>query len=255
MTAKTELRRISHDDSAALDSIRAFVREELLGRAVMHACVEQSELLAHVTIWAAYQNDRLVGATTVLAHVESEPVVAIAARLPGVATALVEKLPRPSVLVPAVRLAAEVERAGAAHLRDELQMARLQRKTLPAIEHEVVTLTDSEAMAELAGPHFSPLYMKLGPFYGVMDPSGAVVAMGGVQFVTGDLARIAHIHTREDRRRQGLARSIVCRLIETLEAERRRIILRLRMENVEARELYAGLGFRGTRRVDSYHLE
>ena len=97
--------------------------------------------------------------------------------------------------------------------------------------------------------------LKLGPFFGVRDAQGALIAAGGIEFATGHIAQLAMIQTTEERRREGLGRAVVTELLRELEAPGRRIILQVREDNAGAIALYSSLGFRGTRRLAKFWFD
>jgi ribosomal protein S18 acetylase RimI-like enzyme len=133
-------------------------------------------------------------------------------------------------------------------------MARLTRRPLPEPDPAVKRCDDPDELRALLGAELSSLRSQLGPFFGVRDAAGALTAAGGAEFVTPELAQLAWIKTDLPQRRRGLARAVVVELVRELESPQRRVVLQVASDNRAAIDLYAELGFRGSRRLGRYEL-
>jgi predicted GNAT family acetyltransferase len=100
----------------------------------------------------------------------------------------------------------------------------------------------------------SRVHFEAGPYVAIRDDGGAISSAGGVQVATERIVQLGGIWTREDRRREGLARAVVAELVRRVEAGGRMLALHVRVDNHAAVELYAGLGFRGRRRIRLYQF-
>jgi len=244
------------------EAARALARVDVLGSALLHACLELPLLGQHCRFLGVEREGQLVGVAAEIDGVYRERAFVLAASVPGTATALLGAARRPFRTYAAERLWSEIARAGGTPARSYLQLARLRHEPFPEptaevkpledpdeIGAEVKPLEDPDEIGTFLGPRFRAEQLALGPFLGTRDPGGQLVAAGGVEFVTDAVGKLTQIRTAEQARRQGLARAVVIRLAEALEAPGRRVVLLVRSENTAARKLYGDLGFRGTRRL------
>ncbi len=239
-------------DALELERARAFTEEQLPDRAWLHGALELAPLRERTELWQALEGERLLGLLGVQRGILPYTFVPLAARLPGVASALLERAPRPFATQVPARIASEVAAAGGQLVRVEELMVRFTHAPIPEPDPRVEALSDAAELSRFYGSRFSPVQLEFGPFYGARDAHGELASVGGVRFVTGRVAMLAHFETREDCRRQGLARAVVVALVRALESPGRWTALQVREGNVPARSLYASLGFRGGRRVWTY---
>jgi len=250
---KLVVQRIEGDEAEA--SACDFAGADLLARALLHASLEETELREHSAHWATLHAGRVVGLAARIDDVFRYRSVPLAATLPGAARELLAAIERPFAGLAAERLWPELLRCGGEQVHAYVQMARLRRDPLAEPDPAVQRIDDHAELQAFLGPDFSGLRLKLGPFFGVRDEQGALIAAGGVEFATDHIAQLAMIQTSEERRRQGLARAVVTELLRVLEAPGRRIILQVREDNAAAVALYSSLGFRGTRRLAKFSFD
>ena len=248
---KIEIREL---DTDSLDAAREYARRNLFSRALLHATLEEPLLRERTRHWQATHRGRIVGLAGQIDGVFRYRSAPLSATLPGVAGRLLEKLERPvSCLVPEL-LWRELELAGVRRTREHLQMARLTRRPPPEPDPAVERVDDLGELRAFLGVEFTELRCQLGPLFGVRDERGALTGAGGAEFVTPELAQLAWLKTDEPQRRRGLARAVVVKLVRELESPRRRVLLQVAHDNRGAIELYAALGFRGSRRLGKYEL-
>ncbi len=239
-------------DEPGLARARSFARERVFERAWISGALEVDSLRKRSEFRQVLCEGRLLGLAAQIRGVLPYQMVSLAALLPRVARALLEGIDRPFVCPVPERNAPEVAAAGGRLMRTELDMVRLHRAPLPEADPRVERLEDSDEILRFAGRAFADFQLELGPFFGVRDARGALAAVGGVRFVTDRLALLAHVETREDFRRQGLARGVVVELVRALETPTRSVMLQVREANQAARWLYSELDFRGSRRIWRY---
>jgi ribosomal protein S18 acetylase RimI-like enzyme len=241
-------RWIEADEEAALERGRDFARLRPLDRSPLSASLDQKLIREHSRLREVRLASSTVALAAVVDGVFSARSVPVDATLPGAAAAALEGVERPYLALAGEPLWSEIRRAGGRVEFDEIQMARLRRGPLPEPDPRVAAVEDR---AELGGTGFSvtEIHFQAGPFFALRDDAGEVLACGGVQFVTDRVVQLAYVWTREDRRRQGLARAVVTELVRALETPERTLVLHVRPENRAAIELYGQLGFRGRRRV------
>ena len=244
---KIEVRELAPD---ALDAAREFARRNLFARALLYATLEVPLLRERTHHWQATHRGRIVGVVGQVDDVFRHRAAPLAATLPGVAARLLERLERPASCLAPELLWRELEQAGARRSCEHLQMARLTRRPLPEPDRHVKRLDDPDELRAFLGAELTGLRCQLGPFFGVRDERGALTAAGGADFVSPELAQLAWIKSDGTR----LARAIVVELVRELESSRRRVILQIAHDDRAAIELYAELGFRGSRRLGSYEL-
>ena len=249
------VRRIDAEDAAALERAREFARTNLLSRALLHASLEEPRLRAHSQHWWAVRDGHVVGLVARIDGFFPYGSAPLAALLPGAGAALLRALDRPFDALAPELLWPELERAGGRRVRSYLQVVRFAPTPLPDPDPAVKPVDDPDELAAFFGAEFSAGRAQMGPFFGVRDEAGQLVAAGGVEFVTDALAQLARVETREARRREGLARTIVVELIRVLETRQRRVVLQVRSDNRPANSLYAALDFRGSRRLGRYRFE
>jgi ribosomal protein S18 acetylase RimI-like enzyme len=250
---KLVVRRIEGDEDEA--RARDFAGADLLARALLHASLEETELRAHSAHWAALHAGRMVGLAARIDDVFRYRSVPVAATLPGVARELLAAIERPFAGLAAERIWPELRRCEGEKVHAYVQMVRLRRDPLGEPDPAVQSIDDHAELLAFLGPDFSGLRLKLGPFFGIRNERGALIAAGGVEFATGEIAQLAMIQTSEERRREGLGRAVVTELLRALEVPGRRIILQVREDNAGAIALYSSLGFRGTRRLAKFWFD
>jgi hypothetical protein len=246
MKSAYTFRPLKEGDEAAEAAARAFARASLYERVWLHAALELPVLRARAEPLAAFHGDRLVGLAAAIEGLFPFRAVAIDAVLPGLASALFERLEPPFVCRVPARLTHELARAGGRWIRAERQMVRLDPWWSPApLDPQIERLSDARELALFCGPRFTPLALDLGPFFGVRDAFGDLTAVAGAQLLTERIALIGHLETREDCRRQGSARALAAALTCALETPERRVVAHLNDGDRPAEHLFAELGFRG----------
>jgi hypothetical protein len=198
---------------------------------------------------------RLVGVGAVVEGIFPYRAVALCACLPGASQVLLSRVEVP--FVPFVVLATqplwhEVERCGGRRELEEVQMARLHPAELPDPDPRLERVERAEELETLVGSSFSAVQLEVGPFLGIRDSDGDLLACGGAHFVTDRVAQIGYIETRHDRRHEKLATSVLVGLVRELETEQRRVVLQVPPGNDAAMESWARLGFRGRVRTASF---
>lgn len=240
-------RPLKEGDPAALAAARGFARGALFERIWLHAALEVPALHGRVDVVEALHGERVVGLAAVIEGLFPFRVTAVDGALPGVVEELLRRVPGPYVCPAPARIATQVGRAGGREIRSELAMARLVSAiALPAQRERVETLRDADELLRFFGTSFAPLELELGPFFGIRNAAGELVAATGVRFATERVALLAHLETREDCRRQGYARALATEAVRALESPERRVVLHLKGGEQAARSLFASLGFRGT---------
>ncbi|HTO71534.1 MAG TPA: GNAT family N-acetyltransferase [Myxococcota bacterium] len=240
-------RPLKDGNEAGEAEARVFARASVYERVWLHAALELPVLRARAEPLAAYDGERLIGLCAVLPGLFPFRVAAIDAVLPGVAGALFERVEPPFVCRAPARLARELARAGARPIRRERQMVRFDPpRSRPPLDPQIERLADAAELARFCGPAFAPLELELGPFLGLRDAFGDLVAVAGARFVTERVAEIGHLDTRDDCRRQGHARALACALASALETSERRALAHVPEGARTAEHLFARLGFRGT---------
>jgi N-acetylglutamate synthase-like GNAT family acetyltransferase len=234
-------------DEAALAVGKAFARESLFERLWLHAALELPAVLARSELFTAHHGARLVGLAAASDGLFPFRVAALDAALPGVAAELLQELAPPFVCRVPLRLAREVERAGARPIRRERQMVRFApiADEVP-LDPRIERLSDPGELTRFLGRDFAPLELELAPFLGIRDPFGELAAVAGARFLTERVALVAHIETREDCRRLGHARALVRALVRAVESPERHAVIHVREGAAPAERLLAELGFRGT---------
>lgn len=242
------VRQIGEGDGEALAGARHFARRDLLSRSLLHATLEQPSLRARTRHWCALHGSRVVGLAAEVDGVFPYRSAPIAAALPGAAAALLARLERPFACLAPEMLWSELARAGGCETHQYLQMVRLIRSPPSQPDPRVKRVEDPEELAAFLACEFPEVRLQLGPYAGIRDEGGRLAAVAGVEFMTDRLAQLAHVLTREENRRQGLARALVTELVRELESPERHVALHVRSGNGAAVELFGALGFRGSRR-------
>ena len=250
---KFEVRQV---DAHTLEAARSFVRAELLGRALLHASLEQPALQERSRHWLAFAGERIVGVAAEIDGVFPFRSAPLAATLPGAASALFETLEPPCFCLAGEPLWGELARAGAERAALHLQMVRLRRDPLPdpGPAQEIETLDDPDELARFYGLGFERTRATLGPFVGVRK-GGALIAAAGAEYVTDELAQLGKVRIGDAQRGSALARALVTELVRKLETGTRRIVLQLRADAGPAIAMFSELGFRGTRRLAKLRLD
>lgn len=238
-------RPLKDGDPKALAAARGFARGALFERIWLHAALEVPSLRGRVEVVEALHGERVVGLAAMIEGLFPFRLTAVDGALPGVVEELLLRVPGPYVCPAPARIATQVARAGGREIRSELAMVRLvSAVALPVQRERVETLRDADELLRFFGASFALL--ELGPFFGIRNAAGELVAATGVRFATERVALLAHLETREDCRRQGYARALASEAVRALESPERRVVLHLKGGEQAARSLFASLGFRGT---------
>lgn len=242
---------IDVEEAGARRRLSEFANAQPLDRLPFLAGLEQPSLGARSRFLEIRRRGRLAAVAVVVdPEVFGLRSVPIEIVVPGGAAAAIEVPERPCVAYAGERAWSELERAGGKLLVEELQMVRFQ-SPLPDADPRVVPVCDhDEVSASISRVHF-----EAGPYVGIRDERGRLASVGGVQVASERIAQLGGIWTREDRRREGLARAVVGELVRILEAGGRTVALHVGVDNPPAIELYASLGFRGRRRVRLYRFD
>ena len=243
---------IAEGDEARLDQARELARTRVLVHASVYASLDCPAIRKRSRLLAVSHGERLVGLAAVVDGIFPFPAVALCASLPGASQFLLSRVDAPFVVLATQPFWHEVERCGGQRELEEIQMARLHPAELPDPDPRLERLTRPEELEALVGSRVSAVHFEAGPFLGVRGPEGDLVACGGVHFVTDRVAQIAYVHTRQDRRREKLATSVLIGLVRELETEQRRVVLQAQTDNGAAMQLYARFGFRGRVRTASF---
>jgi ribosomal protein S18 acetylase RimI-like enzyme len=239
-------RPLKEGDEAAEAAARAFVRASLYERVWLHAALELPILRARAEPLVAFHGERMVGLAAAIDGLFPFRMIALDGALPGVAAALFGRLEPPFVCRVPARLTRELARAGARLTRVERQMVRLDPSdSRPPLDPQIERLTDAAELMRFCGPAITPLALQLGQYLGVRNAFGELAAVAGAPWVTERIALIATLETREDFRRQGIARSLAASLASSLESFERRVVAHLDVDDRAAEHLFAELGFRG----------
>jgi GNAT superfamily N-acetyltransferase len=240
-------RPLKEADEAAEAAARAFARASIYERVWLHAALETPLLRARAEPLAAFHGDRLVGLAVTIAGLFPFRMIALDGSLPGVASQLFARLEHPFVCRVPMRLAREIASAGGRPIRRERQLVRFDPSAeRPAVDPHLERLSDARELARVCGPAFAPLELELAPFFGIRDAFGELVAVAGGRVLTDRVALIGHLVTREDCRRQGLARALAATLACALESAERRVVAHVSDAARETEPLFTSLGFRGT---------
>ncbi len=109
-------------------------------------------------------------------------------------------------------------------------------------------------LAELTHPGpFGPRTVELGDYVGFFD-GDRLVAMAGERMRAAPLREISGVCTHPDFRGRGLARMLVSALVARQVARGETPFLHVVTENVSARRIYSGMGFRDYREVPLRYL-
>lgn len=249
-----ELRWIDRADRESVERLRGFASCQPLDCVPLFASLDQPGVAERSRLLEVVAKGRSAAWGAIVDGVfpyRSAPLYGV---LPGGTAAAARALEPPLVVYTGQRYWSELEAAGGRPAREELQMARLQRLALPEPDPRVERLQEFDELKGFPGGPLSPVHFESGPCLGIRDGDGALACVGGVQVVTERFAQLGGIATRPDRRRQGLARAVVAELVRVLEEKGRAIVLHVALDNRAALELYAGLGFRGRRRVRLYEF-
>ena len=246
-----EIRALGTDQERA--GAVQLVASNLFSRALLHGSLAAQGLGGCTRHWGAFLGERVVG---VMAQIDgyfpyrSAPIAAV---LPRAASALCSAVEQPAMCLAAEPLWSELARAGAVAANDHLQMVRLRRDPIPGNGAKAKRVDDLSELEAFYGPWFGAHRLAAGPFFACHE-GNELVAAGGIEFVTGRIAQISLMQTREESRSKGYGTAIVRELVAELETPERHTVLQVRAENSAAISLYHQLGFRGTRRLRSFQL-
>ncbi len=238
-------------DADALCRLREFALARPLDRLPFLASLEQDGVCERSRFLEVRRAGSLAAvAVAVEAEVFGFASLPVEVLVPGGAAAATEAAERPFLAYAGEEVWSELERAGGKPWIEELQMVRFQRRELPDPDPRVAQVSDH---AEVSGS-ISRVHFEAGPYVAIRDEAGAIASAGGVQVATERIVQLGGIWTRDDHRREGLARAVVAELVRRIEAGGRMVALHVRLDNRAAVELYGGLGFRGRRRVRLYEF-
>jgi ribosomal protein S18 acetylase RimI-like enzyme len=230
---------------AGLVRAREFVRARIFDRAPLHASLECPPIRKRSRLLRATDGDRLVGLAAIVDGTFPYRSVPLSTCAPNVARSLLCEVEAPFVALVPQPLWYSLLRCGGVQKLEEIQMARMWGGPLPEADPRLERLDGIEELQGFIGARFSPVHFETGPFLGIRDPEGRLIACGGTLFVTDRLAQMGYVATHPDRRGEGLARAIVGGLIRELERDERSLTLQVGVEHHEAIRLYSDLGFRG----------
>ncbi len=110
-----------------------------------------------------------------------------------------------------------------------------------------LTIDDAEELRELyrvcGTPAWTPNALDFGPFYGVRDEQGKIVAVAGVHFVTKFGSEIGNVATHPDHRRKGYAICCIAATTKEVLKGSDRVLLHFFEDNIGAKRLYEKMGF------------
>jgi GNAT superfamily N-acetyltransferase len=122
-------------------------------------------------------------------------------------------------------------------------------------EPDIVALGDGDAaeMAALAahakpGP-WGPSTHRYGPFFGIRDDDGRLLAMAGQRILLPGMAEVSGVSTWEDCRGRGYARTLIGHVMRDMVARGEQPFLHSYADNAGAIALYESLGFDIRRQV------
>lgn len=119
----------------------------------------------------------------------------------------------------------------------------------PEPRADIVALTEANAdemvaLTDLAFPgFFQPRTYRMGSYYGIRAPSGELIAMGGERMKVDGYSEISTVCTHPSFRGQGLAESIIWRVVRHHRREGVQSFLHVSKANTRAIALYRRLGF------------
>ncbi len=122
-------------------------------------------------------------------------------------------------------------------------------------EPAIISLGEADAaeMAALAehakpGP-WGPKTHRYGPFFGIRDEAGRLLAMAGQRILLPGMAEVSGVSTWEDCRGRGYARTLIGHVMRDMVARGEQPFLHSYADNAGAIALYESLGFRIRRAV------
>ncbi len=246
---------IEEGDEVGLREARCTVRAAVLDRAALYASLACPSIQLRSRLLRVTTRERLVGLAAVVDRVFPFRSVPVWGSIPGAVRALLGEVEKPFLVLAPQAQWYEVGRCGGKRVLEEVQMARLRPEPLPEPDPGLSRLDDPDELRELLGSRLSTAHLEAGPFLGIRDEGGHLLAAGGVQLVTDRVAQIAYMWTREGNRREGLATRVLCGMIRELEAPGRRLVLQVRADNAAAIEFYARRGFRGRARTALFTID
>ncbi len=111
-----------------------------------------------------------------------------------------------------------------------------------------LSMKDAEQLKELyrisGTPAWTPNAMNLGPFYGIVEGDGAIVAVAGVHYVTEYGTEIGNIATHPVHQRKGYAAACLKAVVDEVLESSELAILHFFSDNTPAQQLYEKMGFR-----------
>jgi ribosomal protein S18 acetylase RimI-like enzyme len=111
-----------------------------------------------------------------------------------------------------------------------------------------LSMKDAEQLKELyrisGTPAWTPNAMNLGPFYGIVEGDGEIVAVAGVHYVTEYGTEIGNIATHPEHQRKGYAAACLNAVVDEVLESSELAILHFVSDNTPAQQLYEKMGFR-----------
>lgn len=111
-----------------------------------------------------------------------------------------------------------------------------------------LSINNSDALKELyrlAGtPAWTPNAINLGPFYGIIEDDGVILAAAGVHFMTCFGTEIGNVATHPKHLRKGYAAACVKSVVNDVLRNSDYVILHYFADNMPAQRLYEKMGFR-----------
>ena len=111
-------------------------------------------------------------------------------------------------------------------------------------------VAEMAALADHAKPGpWGPSTHRYGPFFGIRDDAGRLLAMAGQRMLMPGMAEVSGVSTWEDCRGRGYARALIGHVMRDMVARGEQPFLHSYADNAGAIALYESLGFRIRRAV------
>ncbi len=93
-------------------------------------------------------------------------------------------------------------------------------------------------------PAWTPNAMDLGPFYGIIEDDGTILAVAGVHYMTPYGTEIGNIATHPDHKRKGYAAASTKAVVDEVLKTSELVILHYFKDNTPAQKMYEKMGFK-----------